>query len=329
MGPLKPSDVFRLHASSPLIASKGAPVTAPHKVFNHHTLRLSPSDAEDGTMSIELPEATILAAQMDEALRGKQVIACHLQDYERLQRIGMLNKDLAAFDRLVTGTIDAVVSRGKVLRVQLDNHMNLLLGPEYGGQVFYYASARTAPRKFHLKVEFRDGTALTVRLTSMGVLLALSDDELEASYLYRRDFSTQVPSPLDADFTLDRFAQRLTENTRQLKAVLVGKDAVVVGLSNSAFQDIIYRARLHPKRRASELTPKEQRSLYDAVQRVLHERLRLQGKHQFADLYGNQGGYTPAMGPNMKAQTCPACGTPITKLQVGGGHVYFCPTCQL
>jgi len=279
-------------------------------------------------MSIELPEAMILAAQMDEALRGKQVTACQLQDYARLQRIGMLNKDLAVFDRLVTGTIDAVVSRGKVLRVQLDNHMNLLLGPEYGGQVFYHAHAAAAPRKFHLKVAFHDDTALMVRLTSMGIILALHDDDLDGSYLYRRDFNPQVPSPLDADFTLERFAQLLTATPRQLKAVLVGKDAVVVGLSNSAFQDILYRARLHPKRRASELTPEEQHRLYDAVQRVLHDRLRLQGKDQFTDLYGHPGGYTPAMGPHMKAQTCPACGTPIAKLRVGGGHVYLCPTCQ-
>lgn len=280
-------------------------------------------------MSIELPEATILAKQMDEALRGKQITSCHLQDYERLQRIGMLNKDIKAFDQLVPGTIESVVSRGKVLRVRLDNHMNLLLGPEYGGQVFYHTSARAAPRTFHLKVEFRDGTAFTVRLTSMGIISALNDDDLESSYIYRRDFNAQVPSPLDADFTLERFAQLLTENTRQLKAVLVGKDAVIVGLSNGAFQDIVYRSRLHPKRRASELTTDEQRALYDAVRLVLHERIRLKGKNQFSDLYGKQGGYTPAMGPNMKKQTCPICGTPIAKLSVGGGHTYFCSTCQI
>jgi len=60
----------------------------------------------------------------------------------------------------------------------------------------------------------------------------------------------------------------LADNNRALKSVLVGKDAVVVGLSNSAFQDIIYRARLHPKRKASELRIDERRALYDAV-RVL------------------------------------------------------------
>ena len=114
-----------------------------------------------------------------------------------------------------------------------------------------------------------------------------------------------------------------------LKSVLVGKDAVVVGLSNSAFQDIIYRAKLHPKRKASELNKDERRALYDAIRLVLQERIRLNGKDQFYDLYGNQGGYTPAMGPDMKQQPCPICGTPIEKLSVGGGHVYFCPNCQV
>jgi len=114
-----------------------------------------------------------------------------------------------------------------------------------------------------------------------------------------------------------------------LKSVLVGKDAVVVGLSNSAFQDIIYRARLHPKRKASELSKDERRALYAAISRVLQERIRLNGKDQFYDLYGNQGSYTPAMGPNMKQRNCPVCGGSIETLSLGGGHVYFCPKCQV
>ena len=132
----------------------------------------------------------------------------------------------------------------------------------------------------------------------------------------------------DEEFTVERFSKLLADNNRMLKSVLVGRDALVVGLSNSAFQDIIYRARLHPKRKASELEANERRGLYDAIRFVLKERIRLKGKNQFKDLYGNQGDYTPAMGPNMKQKTCPECGTPIEKLSHGGGHVYLCPQCQ-
>jgi len=280
-------------------------------------------------MSIELPEAKILAEQMNKELRGKRVKFCRLQDYERLQRIGMLDKDTKSFDELVNGEIESVTSRGNVIRVKLNNGMNLILAPEYGGKVFYHTSEKAVPNKFHLKVKFSDDTVLTVRLTSMGLIQAMKDDELERSYVFRRDFNPEVLSPIDEGFTFDRFSKLLTGNNRMLKSVLVGKEAIVVGLSNSAFQDIVYRARLHPKRKASELNEDERRSLYDAIRLVLKERIRLNGKDQFYDLYEKQGSYIPAMGPNMKQQNCPVCETHIKKLSVGGGHVYFCPRCQV
>ncbi|MCW4055534.1 MAG: hypothetical protein NWE82_01980 [Candidatus Bathyarchaeota archaeon] len=280
-------------------------------------------------MSIELPEAKILADQMDSELRGKRIRSYHLQDYERLQRIGFLNKDLKAFDQLVDGEVESVISRGNAILVKLDNGVNLLLNPEYGSKTFYHPSEAAVPKKFHLRVDFSDGSALTVRLTSMGGIYALRSNELPRSYIFRRDFNPEMASPIDEEFTVERFAGLLATDNRGLKSVLVGKDAVVVGLSNSAFQDIIYRARLHPKRKGSSLNKDERRTLYDAIRLVLRERLRLHGKAQFIDLYGTLGGYIPAMGPNMKQRSCPTCGTPIEKLSVGGGHVYFCPTCQV
>ena len=280
-------------------------------------------------MSIELPEAKILAEQMNTEVRSKRVKAYHLQNYEKLQEIGMLNKNIESFNQLVDGEIESVVSRGNGIRVKLDNETNLILAPEYGGTISYHTSEKTVPKKFHLKVDFADGTALTVRLASMGLIHAVKDTDLERSYIYRRDFNLEVASPIDKEFTVERFSRLLADNNRMLKPVLVGKDAVVVGLRNSAFQDILYRAGLHPKRKASELSREENRALYDSIKLVLRERIRLNGKDQFSDLYGNQGGYTPSMGPNMKQQTCPTCGTQIEKLSLGGGHVYLCPKCQV
>ena len=279
-------------------------------------------------MSVELPEAKILAEQMNLELKGKQVKSSLLKDCERLQRIGMMDKDLTSFNQLVNGKIETVASRGNVIRVKFDNGANLILGPEYGGEIFYHTDTANVP-KFHLRVDFSDGTVLTVRLTSMGVIQVLKDDELERSYVYKRDFDSTKLSPTDEEFTFERFSKRMADHNKMLKSVLVGKDAILVGVSNSTFQDILYRARLHPKRKASELNAEEKRSLYDAIRLVLKERLRLKGKDKFHDLHGKQGSYTPAMGPNMKQQTCPECGTSIEKLSLGGGHVYLCPKCQV
>lgn len=278
-------------------------------------------------MSIELPEARILAEQMNRELARKQVKSILLKDYQRLQQIGMMNRDLADFNILVGGKIENVNSRGNVIIAKLDNETNLILGPEYGGEIFYHQTPKSVSN-FHLRMNFTNDSFLTVRLTSMGVIQALKDDELESSYLYKRDFNSAKLSPIGKEFTFERFSKMMADNNKMLKMVLVGKDAILVGVSNNTFQDILYRAKIHPKRKASKLNTQEKRRLYNALKLVLKERINLGGKAQFHDLYGKQGVYTAAMGPNMKEQTCPECGLQIEKLSLGGGQVYLCPNCQ-
>ncbi len=278
-------------------------------------------------MSIELPEAQILAKQMYKELRGKSVKSYRLRDCEKLQRIGFVNKDVKAFNQLLNGKIESVTSRGNVIWLKLDNGSNLLLSPEYGGRITYHATQTTLPDKIHLRIDFYDGTVLAIRLTGMGVIHALKDHELERSYVYRRDFLSKAPSPIDeGDFTFERFSELLAGRKKIMKSLLVGKDAVIVGLGNTAYQDIIYKARIHPKRKASELSTQEKRGLYDAIKIVAQERIKLGGKDKFIDLYGKQGNYCPAMGPHIRI--CPTCGASVEKLSLGGGQTYFCPNCQ-
>jgi formamidopyrimidine-DNA glycosylase len=276
-------------------------------------------------VSIELPEALIFATQMNDVLKGKKVKSYDLQDVERMIKIGFI-KNIFDFDDLVNRIVIDVTSRGNTIRVKFDGGMNLLIGPEYGGVIRYHENGGEIP-KYHLRLDFTDGSRLTTRITSMGIISAVKDEDLDQSYLYRRDFLGGV-SPTSEEFTFERFYELMRAENRQIKPLLVGKEALLVGLSNAAYQDVIYRAGIHPKRRASELSKDKLRALYDAIKVVIEERLRLGGKDQFTDLYGNPGRYTPAMGPNMKDQNCPKCGTPIEKLAHGGGHVYLCPKCQ-
>ena len=277
-------------------------------------------------MSIELPEAQILAEQMNSELKGKTIESYDLQDYERMQRIGFINKDLTTYQHIIGRTVESVTSSGNTIRVKLDEEMNLLLAPEYGGKVLYHKVGGKIP-KYHIRVDFSDGTVLTTRLTSMGLIYAVKDGDLKDSYMFNRDFLGK-PSPLSDEFAYEEFKKQMVDQNRQLKPLLVGKEAMVVGISNSAYQDIIYRAGLHPKRKASTLNEDELHALYNNIRHVLNERLRLGGKTQFTDLHGEQGGYVPAMGPNMKEKNCPKCGTIIQKMAHGGGHVYLCPACQ-
>lgn len=278
-------------------------------------------------MTIEMPEAAILAGQMDGAIVGKAVSRVTLRGCEKLQRIGFVSRDPAAFDRLAGCVIERVVSRGNTIVVKLSGGQNLIVSPEYGGEVLLNAGT-ALPSRYHVRVDFTDGSALTVWIKIMGGVQATDDAGLAAHYVVKRDFDPAHPEPLDACLTLEAFQALLSECTTQVKPALVGRDAIVVGLGNSTFQDVVFRARLHPRRRASDLRPEEAEALYTSLRLVVEERLRLGGKRSFVDLFGHPGAYEPAMGPGFKGRGCPACGTPVERLALGGGEVYLCPACQ-
>ncbi len=278
-------------------------------------------------MSIELPEAQILAEQLKTVIIGKKVINYQLEDYEKMQKIGFMNKNLNDFDRLINKIISNIIARGNVIRIQMTDQVNLIIGPEYGGIIRFYEGNKHHLHKFHLLLTFADQTYLTVRLISMGGIFASLDKELESVYLFRRDFSSKL-SPIDSTFSIEGFRNQFNHLNRNLKSILVGKDAIIVGISNSAFQDIIFRAKLHPKRKASSLTSQESEALYNAIRDLINERMRLGGKMDFIDIYGKKGQYVPMMGPNKKGTTCKNCKKPIEKISFGGGQIYLCLECQ-
>jgi formamidopyrimidine-DNA glycosylase len=278
-------------------------------------------------MSIELPEARILAAQMQETLPGKHIETYDTQDMERMLGLGVGKEHLFDFGGVVDRTIEAVTSRGNTIRVMLSGGFNIVHGPEYGGRIRLVGPGEKAP-KHHLKLEFTDGSALSMRNTGMGVIYALADEHLQESYLYKRDYLGSM-SPIDPVFTFEKFKIFVGEENRQLKPLLVGKEAFLTGISNATFQDVLFRAKVHPKTKANTLTETQLKGIYDGIHTVIGQRLKLGGKEKFTDLYGTPGQYVAVMGPNYKDRPCPDCGTMIQKLAHGGGHVYICPTCQV
>ena len=279
-------------------------------------------------MSVELPEAQILAEQMTDSLLDKKIKSYDIKDSAKLQKIGFMNKKLKDYERLVGCKVKSITYRGNTIRIQMNKKMNLVLCPDYGAQILYHKNEETLPKKHHLKIEFTDGTFLTIRQTGMGLVYSATDQEVKDLYVIKRDFS-DMPSPVgDHDFTFEQFKELLDSKGQNIKAAIVGKTAVVVGLSNAAFQEIIYKARIHPKRNTSTLTEDEKHDVYDSMKQILNARICSGGKDNWVNLYGESGRHTPVMGPNMKGKDCPACGAPIEKVAHGGGQVYFCPRCQ-
>ncbi|MCL2691127.1 MAG: hypothetical protein FWE56_02590 [Candidatus Bathyarchaeota archaeon] len=275
-------------------------------------------------MSLECPEIYILANQMSKELTGKIIVNYEVQNSQQFQQKGFISAN-QVLNYMIGRKILLVTSRGNTIVVKLDNSWNIVLAPEYGGIISLHTS-QTTLSKFHLKMDLQD-VFLTINLTGMGCIQVVEDSFLKTVYLYNRDFS-QILNPLEPSFTFECFIKQLDNKKQNIKAALVGKTAVIVGVSNSAFQDIIYRAKISPKRNTGMLTLEEKQGLYVAIVQLIKERLEAGGKSQFVDLYGKSGLYVAMMGSNKKDHFCSVCGCQIEKVSHGGGCVYFCSSCQ-
>jgi formamidopyrimidine-DNA glycosylase len=137
-------------------------------------------------------------------------------------------------------------------------------------------------------------------------------------------------SPVDEkEFTFKAFNSVLEEtSTKMIKDVLTFDQSKIAGIGNGYFQEIIFKAKIHPKRKAGELSEKEREALYRAITEVLSEAIELGGKDDILDLYGNKGGYNKILGAHSLGKPCPDCGTAMEGLDLLGSRTYCCPSCQ-
>lgn len=102
----------------------------------------------------------------------------------------------------------------------------------------------------------------------------------------------------------------------------------IPGLGNGVLQDILWSARIHPKRKMSEISSQAVDAMYEAVKGVLAQMTAQGGRDTERDLFGNPGGYQTVLSKNTVGKPCPVCGTRIQKEPYMGGSIYVCEGCQ-
>jgi formamidopyrimidine-DNA glycosylase len=144
-----------------------------------------------------------------------------------------------------------------------------------------------------------------------GLWLAADEDEA------RRIIGPQGPDALDLDRS--SLEALLAAHAGRLKPLLMNQEAIA-GLGNITTDEILWRARLHPARRARDLAATERRRLHQSMQRVLQESV-------------HQGGIPTRRGwlSSVRDQAhpaCPRCGAVLRRTRVSGRSSYWCSRCQ-
>ena len=186
-------------------------------------------------------------------------------------------------------------------------------------------SAEKAPKNYQLLITFTDGSALVFTVAMYGGI-CLHDGNYDNEYYEK---SRQAVSPLAPEFEEFFFRRKKEESGRlSAKAFLATKQRFP-GIGNGVLQDILFEARIHPKRKVETLTEEAWNGLYRATVSILREMTEQGGRDTEKDLFGNPGKYVTKMSKNGCAAGCPVCGGTITKEAYLGGSVYYCGTCQV
>jgi formamidopyrimidine-DNA glycosylase len=271
----------------------------------------------------ELPEYVILAGQMNEALQGRTVQRGVLGNSPH--KFVWYNRTHEEFEALTRGKkVGEAVSRGRWLFLALEPGFVLVLG-ECGGRVLYHAAGSEMPKRYHLCLTFEDASFFTVTTRMWGAMELYAQGE-ERKRQYVRDMR---PTPVDDAFTFEYFDGliRGLEEKKSVKGLLT-QDQLIPGLGNAIAQDIMFRARLHPKLPANGLSQAQKRKLHGEIRRTARDVIARGGRYDEYDLYGKPGGYVRLMDRNAAGNPCPECGTTVMKIQYLGGACYFCPSCQ-
>jgi formamidopyrimidine-DNA glycosylase len=275
---------------------------------------------------IELPEALTIARQISKELKGKEIEEGIRGNSPH--KFAFYNRPPEEYAAILKGkTMGDATDSGACLLAAVEPGYALVLGGG-GERILYHPNAETLPKKHQLLLHFTDGTYLTVSVQGWGSAMLLSQAELAA----HAELGKKRVSPLTEAFTFEHFQGLFGEleegDPRSIKYFIISKPGVW-GVANGYLQDILFLAKVHPRRRALDTTEAERRALYEAIRETLNQAVALGGRDSERDLYNQPGGYKRILDSTAVGQPCRECGTPIVKIQYLGGAAYFCPKCQV
>jgi len=272
---------------------------------------------------IELPEAVNIAGQISNTISGKKIAGVTAKHTPH--KLAWYYGEPSKYSELLVGkTVGKAYAYGGLVEIKVEN-ADILFGEGVVARLHNKGEPR--PAKHQLLLEFADQSALSASVQMYGGIGSFLDGELDNPY-YK--VAREKPSPLSSEFDkkyFDRIVSAPEAQKLSLKALLATEQRIP-GLGNGVLQDILFNAKMHPKKKVDTLAEKDKEVLFQSVKSTLSQMTAQGGRDTESDLFGRPGGYKTILSKNTVNSPCPVCGSPISKEAYMGGSVYYCAKCQ-
>ena len=230
--------------------------------------------------------------------------------------------------RLVGCRIVDVERLGKRVVIKMDSGDSLLLQPKMAGLVLVGLPPNQAHAR--LVIELSGVSASPIIYwdqRGLGTVRLWTVAEME-DYL---DSGSIGPDALTVDF--EDFHSRFAASRREVKPTLLEQERVA-GIGNLYAAEILHRSRIHPRRRADQLSKVAWRKIYDATLEILQEAIIYEGSTlgdgSYRNAKNNPGSYQNAHQVYDRAgEACHQCKRGVIERIVQAQRsTFFCPCCQ-
>lgn len=272
---------------------------------------------------IELPESYLLVNQINQVLKGKIIKDAEANHTDHA--FAWYTGNPGDYKSKLTGkTISSADFYCGSVRIRADDMVLLISTP-----IRFHRQDEKLPQKHQLYIGFEDSTSITCTIQMWGCMFCFKDGDpngVPKYYVMHSD-----PTPLEDEFSEEYFKGLLAKEEKpsslSAKAFLATEQRIQ-GFGNGVVQDILWTAKIHPKRKMSTLSDNEFNELYKAVKTIPADMLAKGGRDTEKDLFGNKGGYKTILSKNTVGKPCPVCNSTIVKEAYLGGSIYYCPDCQ-
>ena len=273
----------------------------------------------------ELPEVETIVRGLRARVLGRRISRVILR---RSDILLSAPEDFAG--ELTSRKIAGVFRHGKYIIIRLDRddvHLPgkfLLIHLGMTGQMILAERNQVEPRHTHVVLALEDGRSELryADFRRFGRLALLDEDQLRSA------LRSLGPDPLR--IRPRDFVERLRKRRATIKAALLNQ-RILRGLGNIYADESLFRARIHPGRRAHRLRDKELLRLHAAIGRILRAAIARQGStvSNYVNLAGEAGSFQKLHKVyRRRGQPCPRCRTKIVRVVVTGRGSYCCPRCQ-
>lgn len=215
--------------------------------------------------------------------------------------------------------IAKVRRRAKLLIIDFTDNSSMLLHLKLTGQLIFEGKPSLYTRHIF---KFEDGTRLIFNDARKFGWWKIVNNSKEIE-------KTFGPEALEISFK--RFKTILSKRPNsKIKPLLMDQKAIA-GIGNIYSDEILYRAKVHPLRRARTLRHQESRRIFNNINRVLRSAIKQRGSsvEYYIDALGKQGDYVKYHKVyKREGKACKRCGLKIERIKIGGRSARYCPKCQ-